>query len=261
MKNNINNTNTPVQLQAALIPVCKMVIRFGLHFSEFVRNLQRAYIHAAEEILTSANIEPNLQAIAIKTGMDRRTIAEHKKNINKPYADPMNKMDMLIVQLQLYCGKKESKLLSVKRLQTIIDAIYARHIRSNAIIRELLSNKIIKPINTNTYKLNLTLQQQLTDIRLMADDVDFTAKRLFQTYYKNMFEAQESDNLELLQKTSLSTKIAPSKHRKVIGLLSEELKQSEIKMKKIIAQHEANIPDGTYPELGITLFQFSSTKQ
>ena len=257
MTNSIKK-NQPIQLQAALIPVCKMVIRFGLHFNEFVRNLQKAYIHAAEDILEESNIDVNLQAVAIKTGMDRRTISEHKNNINKSFTNPLNKMDMVIVQLQLYNSGKNNKFIHLKDLQRIIDSIYAQHIRSKAIIKELLSNKILKEINDNTYKLNLTLQQQLADIRLMADEVDFTAKRLFQTYYKNMFE-NNNQGIKLLQNTCLSTKIPTSKHKTVSELLRRELKKSSKRMKKIITDHESNLPANSYPEIGVTQFQFNST--
>ncbi|MBL4773461.1 MAG: hypothetical protein JKX98_07630 [Alcanivoracaceae bacterium] len=250
----------PIQLQVALVPVCKMVIRFGLHFHEFVRNLQKAYIHAAEEILLKAHINPSLQAIAIKTGMDRRTISEHKNNEKKSFTNPMNKMDMLIVQLQIKSIKSINKNLSLIQLQTIIDSIYAQHIRSNAIIKELLSNKIIKQLDKSTYKLNLTLQQQLTQISLMADDVDYTAKRLFQTYYKNMFETRIKSNYELLQSTCCSTKIGPRHHNKVNELLREELINSEERVQKILTKFESNVPNDTYPELGITQFQFNSSK-
>jgi len=252
--------NQPIQLQAALIPVCKMVIRFGLHFNEFVRNLQKAYIHAAEDILEKSNIDVNLQAIAIKTGMDRRTISEHKNNIDKSFTNPLNKMDMVIMQLQLFSTDNNNKIINLDRLQKIIDAIYAQHIRSKAIIKELLSNKIIKEINEETFKLNLTLQQQLADIRNMADEVDFTAKRLFQTYYKNMFETNEQE-IKLLQKTCLSTKIPTSKHKLVSDLIKKELKKSSKKMKKIISEHESNLPENTYPEIGVTQFQFNSLSE
>jgi len=258
MDKNIKYKNYPIQLQAALIPVCKMVIRFGLHFNEFVRNLQKAYIHAAKEILKNSDNEINLQAIAIKTGMDRRTISEHENNSNKSLTNPLNKMDMVIVQLQISCKNNKNKIISLIKLQSIIDAIYAKHIRSKAIISELLSNKILIQINHNSYKLNLTLQQQLVDIRTMADEVDFTAKRLFQTYYKIMFENIEN-NRNLLQTTCISTKIASSKHKDVNKLLANELIKYEQRMLKIIKKHESNVPEHTYPEIGVTQFQFNSS--
>lgn len=248
----------PIQLQAALIPVCKMVIRFGLHFHEFVRNLQKAYIHAAEEILEQANLNTDLQAIAIKTGMDRRTISEHKNNINKSFTNPMNKMDMVIMQLQIFNEKKKVKSISLLSLQKIIDSIYAKHIRSNAIIKELLSNKIIIKSDDGNFNLNLTLQQQLEEISKMADEVDFTAMRLFQTYYKNMFH-NDGDSMKLLQNTCLSTKIPTSKHKEVSIILNKELKRSSKKMMEIIESYESNVSENTFPEIGVTQFQFNSS--
>jgi len=244
----------PIQLQVALVPVCKMVMRFGLHFSEFVRNMQKAYIHASIEILEEKKIKPTAQAIAIKTGMDRRTISEHINTTE--YSNPMNKMDMLIVQLQLYCSKNKKEQFIKIKLQAIIDSIYAGHIRANAIINELLSNSIIKEISKNTYKLNLTLQQQLVNIGMMAEDVDYTAKRLFQTYYKNMFAVDSEANL--LQITSVSTKIPPRYHNKVNKLLQDELMKSEHNIQKILTKYERNITENSYPEIGITQFQFNS---
>jgi hypothetical protein len=257
--NKINSKiNKPIQLQVALIPVCKMVIRFGLHFNEFIRNMQKAYIQAAEEILIQSDNKPTLQAIAIKTGMDRRTISEHKNNTLKHYSNPMNKMDMVIVQLQILNNKKGVKTLPLKQIKHVIDAIYAQHIRSNAIIKELITNQIIKKIDDNTFKLNLTLNQQTVDIRMMAEDVDFTAKRLFQTYYKNMFNNKCRQKNTLMQSTCLSSKIALRHHKKVNQLIKRELNISENKIKNIINKYESNIPENSYPEIGVTQFQFNS---
>ncbi len=250
--------NKPIQLQVALIPVCKMVIRFGLHFHEFIRNLQVAYIKAAEEILSESNRKPNFQSIAIKTGMDRRTISEYKNNDQVNYTNPLNKMDMLIIQLQIYCGKKTNGQLTIEQLQIIIDSIYAQHIRSGAIINELLSNNIIKKLEDNTYKINFTLQQQLSEISMMADEVDYTAKRLFQTYYRNMFYGNESNKNKLLQSSCLSSKIAPRHHNKVQLLVKKELEKSQSRIINLLQKHESNVVENTYPEIGISQFQFSS---
>jgi len=257
---NITNLkiNKPFQLQVALVPVCKMVIRFGLHFNEFIRNMQKAYIQAAEEILIQANSKPTLQAIAIKTGMDRRTISDHINMNEKAHSNPMNKMDMVIVQLQiLNCKTKFNKIPKVQ-IQKIIDSIYAQHIRSNAIIKELLTNQIIKKIDEKTYKLNLTLQQQNMEIRMMAEDVDFTAKRLFQTYYKNMFDNKGFRDNVLIQSTCLSSKIATRHHEKVNQLIKCELIKSEKKINIILSDYESNLPEKSYPEIGVTQFQFNS---
>lgn len=255
-----NKVQTPIQLQVALVPVCKMVIRFGLHFHEFTRNLQKAYIKAAEEILVESKVKPSLQAIAIKTGMDRRTISEHKNNNDKSYTNPLNKMDMIIVQLQRFNLNSKSQEIKLSHLKEIVNSIYAGHIRSGAIINELISNKFIKQIDANTYKLNLTLQQQLTQIAEMADEVDYTAKRLFQTYYKNMFKNKKSTEFKLLQSTCQSTRVAPRHHNLVNESLKNELIKAKNKINKIIEKHESNVPEGTYPELGLTQFQFNSEK-
>lgn len=258
MNKNKFKLNKPIQLQVALIPVCKMVIRFGLHFNEFIRNMQKAYIKAAEEILIQSNNPPTLQAIAIKTGMDRRTISEHKNNDSKHYSNPMNKMDMVIIQLQILSNHNHSKYLSLTLLQQVINTIYAQHIRANAIIKELINNQIIKKIDEKTFKLNLSLQKQTVKIRMMAEDVDFTAKRLFQTYYKNMFDNTNQEHT-LKQSTCLSTKIPTRHHSQVNKLIEDELIASEKNISCILAQFESNVVEKSYPEIGITQFQFNSS--
>ncbi len=248
----------PIQLQVALVPVCKMVLRFGLHFNEFTRNMQKAYIKAAQDILVDTDIEPNLQAIAIKTGMDRRTISEHINNINKSYSNPLNKMDMLIAQLQRHCTKTKSNKFTNNQLKAIIDSIYGGHIRSGAISKELISNNIIIQLENTLFKLNLTVQQQLEEISLMANEVDYTAKRLFQTYYKNMFKSSNNKNKSLLQSSRYSTKISPRHHDKVNKLIQNELRDSEERIQSILKQFESNLPEGTFPEIGASQFQFDS---
>jgi hypothetical protein len=244
----------PIQLQVALVPVCKIVIRLGVHFHEFVRNIQKAYIHAAEEILTEQSISPNHQAIAVKTGMDRRTISEHKNNIKKSYAEPLNKMDMIIVQLQLLCIKRENKTLTINELKRVIDSVYANHIRSIAVIRELLTNNIITEIKDDEFKLNTLLSQQLQSIEHHAEDVDHTAKRLFKTFYRNLFSHRE--NITQRLSSQVSTRIKPEKHKKVNQLIADEMKICEERIRNIIKANESLVPDDTFPEIGMSHFQF-----
>lgn len=256
----IKKLKKTIQLQVALVPVCKMVIRFGLHFNEFSRNMQKAYIKAAQEILEDTGIKPSLQAIAIKTGMDRRTVSEHVNNINKSYSNPLNKMDMLIAQLQRHCYKVQNNKFNQSQLKNIINSIYGKHIRSGAITKELISNDIISQQEKMLFKLNLTVQQQLEEISIMANEVDYTAKRLFQTYYKNMFKTQINKTNYLLQSSSYSTKISPRHHDKVNNLIKKELFKSEEKIKKILANYESDLPESTFPEIGASQFQFDSKK-
>lgn len=267
MYNNVHELNMskiskqqqkPIQLQVALVPVCKMVIRFGLHFNEFTRNIQKAYIKAAQEILIDTKIKPSLQAIAIKTGMDRRTISEHVNNIEKSYSNPLNKMDMLISQLQRHCFNTNNNKFTYIQLKNIIDSIYGRHIRSGAISKELLSNNIIIQLEGKIFKLNLTIQQQLEEIAVMANEVDFTAKRLFQTYYKNMFKSNKDKKNHLLQSSCYSTRISPRHHSRVNQLIKDELNASEKRIRNILEKHESNLPIGTFPEVGASQFQFDS---
>ena len=51
-----NNSRHLVQLQKALIPVSKLVIKFGLQCQEFKTKIQQAYIKAAEELLQEDGI-------------------------------------------------------------------------------------------------------------------------------------------------------------------------------------------------------------
>ena len=95
----MNRVTPQISLQKALIPVSKMVIQFGLHCHEFKHNIQMAYIQAATELLLESGIKPTNQAIAVKTGIDRRSIAEFKNQSNNTEKG-MNKMDLLLESLQ-----------------------------------------------------------------------------------------------------------------------------------------------------------------
>ncbi len=243
-----------VQLQKALIPVSKMVIKFGLQYHEFRANSQKAYIKAAEELLEEASIKPTNQAIAVKTGIDRRVIAEFNNNKNKS-KDVLNKMDMVIVALQY--AKAKRKQLTHSKLTTMIDKIYGNHIRAKAVITELISNQIISK-NGNNYEITDNLNQQLIQQAELAEEVDITTKRLFQTFYKKMFATGLKQNLN--QASIFSSKIPHSKHDKINQIIDKKMRHFQKEMTELIKQHETKVPEGTYANVGFSQFQFDSTE-
>ncbi len=243
-----------VQLQKALIPVSKMVIKFGLQYNEFRNNSQKAYIKAAEELLLEADIKPTNQAIAVKTGIDRRTIAEFK-NQTTDKQDALNKMDLVIIDLQK--AKTKSKQLSHASLTTLIDNIYGNHIRAKAVITELLSSEMLFK-EANYYLIAGSLSQQLEQQAALAEEVDITTKRLFQTFYKKMFATDQKQDLN--QASIFSSKIPHSKHNQVNQIIDKKLRQFQQEMAALIALHETNVPEGTYANVGFSQFQFDSTE-
>jgi len=243
-----------VQLQKALIPVSKMVIKFGLQYHEFRANSQKAYIKAAEELLENAQIKPTNQAIAVKTGIDRRTIAEFHSNQSES-KDVLNKMDLVIGALQR--TKINSKQLTHSHLSSLIDSIYGNHIRAKAVITELISNEII--IKTDKgYLIAQSLNQQLLHQAELAEEVDITTKRLFQTFYKKMFATDHKQNLN--QASIFSSKIPHSKHDDINQIIDKKMRQFQQEMSELIKQHETNVPKGTYANVGFSQFQFDSSE-
>lgn len=243
-----------VQLQKALIPVSKMVIKFGLQCQEFKANIQKAYIKAAEELLDEAKIKPTIQAIAIKTGIDRRVIAEFQHGQGHS-TDILNKMDLIISALQK--AKEKSKKLTHSNLTSMIDNIYGNHIRARAVITELISNQIIIK-QKNTYLITQTLSQQLIQQATLAEEVDITTKRLFQTFYKKMFATDMKQNLN--QASIFSSKIPHSKHDEINQIIDKKMRKFQKDMTVLIEQHETNVPEGTYANVGFSQFQFDSTE-
>ena len=244
-----------VQLQKALIPVSKMVIKFGLQCQEFKTNIQKAYIKAAVELLSESGIKATNQAIAVKTGIDRRAIAEFKQHQDNPN-EALNKMDLVIKALRQ--TKKKHAFLTHAQLTHIIDQIYANHIRAKAVITELISNQIIIK-NDNIYQIAESLNQQLLQQAELADEVDITTKRLFQTYYKKMFS---SDQTQFLNQASIfSSKIPNSQHANVNRIIDKKMRKFQMEMEATLKQHETNVPEGTYPNIGFSQFQFDSSEE
>ncbi len=240
-----------IQLQKALVPVSKMVIKFGLQCHEFKANIQTAYIQAAEELLKEEHVAVTNQAIAVKTGIDRRKVAEYQqqKSQNKK---SYNKMDLVIFALQK-CKSNGQLSLTGSQLSQIIDGIYGQHIRAKAVITELLNSQMVLAEN-NRYKITATLHQKLSMQAELADEVDVTTQRLFETFYKEMFGEAVS---ELNQKTIQSSRIPPRRQLLVQQLIHDQLIDFQNKMKHLLAEHEVNIAPGTYANIGFSQFQFN----
>lgn len=239
-----------VQLQKALIPVTKMVIKFGLQCHEFKDNIEIAYIQAAKELLLEENRDITSQAIAVKTGIDRRKVAEYRQTSGTKKG--FNKMDLVILALQK-CKAGGQKTLSSARLSQIIDSIYGQHIRAKAIITELIHAEMITP-EKSRYRITDALHQKLSLQAELADEVDVTTQRLFETFYKKMFG---EDGDLLTQQTVQSSQIPPRKQRQVQQQLNQELHTFLKKMEHILSENTANVPVGTYPNIGFSQFQFS----
>ena len=118
-------------------------------------------------------------------------------------------------------------------------------------------NQIIIKIDDKDYKINSLLSQKLITTKKYAEEVDLAAKRLFQTFYSNLFIKQELNSL--IYKTISSTKINPKKLSKVKQKISEEIKKTEMKLNKIIIENESDVKDHTYNEFGIAYFQFEDS--
>ncbi len=239
-----------IQLQKALIPVTKMVIKFGLQCHEFKDNIEIAYIQAAKEILKEENRSVTNQAIAVKTGIDRRKVAEYIQKVGNKKG--YNKMDLVVLALQK-CKAGGQKSLSSARLSQIIDSIYGQHIRAKAIITELIHAEMITP-DKSRYRITDALHQKLSLQAELADEVDVTTMRLFETFYKKMFG--ESGDF-LTQKTLQSSQIPPRKQAQVQQELKQQLMAFQETVEKIFKQHAANVPKGTYPKIGLSQFQFT----
>lgn len=248
----MNHTQTHlVQLQKALIPVTKMVIKFGLQCHEFKDNIEIAYIQAAKELLQEENRTVTNQAIAVKTGIDRRKVAEYNQTSGNKKG--FNKMDLVILALQK-CKAGGQKSLSSARLSQIIDSIYGQHIRAKAIITELIHAEMITPDNSR-YRITDALHQKLSVQAKLADEVDVTTQRLFETFYKKMF----GENGDLLsQQTVQSSQIPPRKQLQVQKSLNHQLIQFQQTMEQILNDNKANVPEGTYPNIGFSQFQFNN---
>lgn len=239
-----------IQLQKALVPVTKMVIKFGLQCHEFKDNIEIAYIQAAKELLREENRPITNQSIAVKTGIDRRKVAEYNQGSGPKKG--FNKMDLVILALQK-CKAGGQKTLSLARLSQIIDGIYGQHIRAKAIITELIYAKMITP-EQSRYRITDALHQKLSVQAELADEVDVTTQRLFETFYKKMF-GDEGDLLT--QKTLQSSRIPPRKQAQVQHQLKKQLSEFQQAVEAIFKDHAANVPEDTYPTIGLSQFQFS----
>ncbi|WP_154223169.1 hypothetical protein [Marinicella rhabdoformis] len=245
-----------ISLQKALVPVSKMVIQFGLHCHEFKQNIQLAYIQAAIELLNESGIKPTNQAIAVKTGIDRRAIAEFNK-ITKTPEKSMNKMDLVLEALQRLKNQGTTDLPASK-LNQLIDNIYGGHIRAKAVVTELLSKEVISKIN-NKFHINQALYQQLSTQKDLADEVDVTTKRLFDTFYQKMYSQNQAEHLNLA--SVYSGRIPDSKHDKINQIIEEKMLAFQKEMQLLIEEHETNVKAGSFANVGFAQFQFDSRKQ
>ncbi len=252
----INDPRRPVQLQKALIPVCKMVIKFGVHCNEFQKNIQRAFIQAAEELLEEDDIEVTSQAIAIRTGMDRRTIAEYRNDQHKYNRQPLNKMDVLLLALKRHSDRQQSLFFNASQLIEIIDNIHAGHVRAGAVITELIANGYIRKKSADQFKLNLALDEKLNEQRRLADEVDIITRRLFQTFDQMMFSHEGEDNL--VQQTIVSDQIPQNRQQAVMDELQALMARFNREASELLASHQTRVPSGTFRKIGCHQFQFIS---
>lgn len=251
MKNDTPN----IQLQKALVPVSKMVIQFGLHCHEFKNNIQKAYVQAAIELLEEAQIKPTIQAIAVKTGLDRRAVSDILKNLHSSEKS-MNKMDLLLDELQ---KKKEHSQnpISAATLNQIIDGIYGGHIRAKAVTRELIAQDVLRP-QGKQYLINKALQAYLIEQRELADEVDITTKRLFDTFYQKMYGQNQAEHLNLA--SVYSSQIPDSKHNELNEIIEGKMQQFQSEMESLIRTYETKVKAGSFANVGFAQFQFDSRK-
>lgn len=189
------------------------------------------------------------------TGLQRNQVSEALDD-DSP-VPVMDKESIILSDLWHHRDKDGLIPISGKQknsFQTIVSSHLKGRYPVSAIKRSLIKSGVIREdedhfvILSNYFKLNYDEERMIYQTGLIME-------RFVETMVHNMGTTGECINYQnTFKSTKIPTRNLPSFHRDLYAYSRDVMRNYE----EIFEKYEANVPNGRYPECGISIFEFNS---
>lgn len=230
----------------------KIILKYNAHYQEFFELFKIELIKESKK----QNPKYSMVELSSRIGIDRRYIKKYldtKDVVIKP-----SKIKLVLDKMKQICKEKGSDFLeknnSPESFESICNEVAPGSLTYNSIAKELIRQGNIVEQN-NTYKLvEWSFTPEANDLDQQFRILTIEMERLTDTVIYNS-ETLESKERQF-QRNIFSTQINPINFYHAKTKLDIILSDTLIKIDGVISQYEENVPVGTYPDFGSSVFVF-----
>ncbi len=217
----------------------------------FVKGFRKALM----DILIEENPRITAAELALRTGIDRRHVSEYLRTGDISTWNKKNKLPLILADLKKLSDRHYPDRMIPKKGKNSFSTICIKHANGsftpNIILRELTRLGHTIPHGKTTVELISwdygpsdqqieDLQEQATHMNRLAQTVGLSQKNRDNAYVE----------------TVASSKIPPLTLEKLEKDIKNTLKKANSQVENLLRKHEVEVPEGTFPEYGATVFKF-----
>jgi hypothetical protein len=232
----------------------RLIIEYSTEQKEFTKGLRYSLAHTARRLYPDKSISQ----LAHMTGLHRNQIDDA---LQDAYPVPVMDKESIILG-ELWRNRNKHNCISMhSKTSPSFQSIATEHLNGRYSINSVLES-LIKSGAVEKHRDDLLILSNKfifnQNEELIINEIAVTFNRLIDTVLHNI----DSNNDHLYyQYTYKSTKIPPSKrsdaNEEIFGHLQKIAMQG---VQEIIDKYEADVPNGHYPEFGVSMFNFDLKK-
>lgn len=244
------NDNVQMDLQELYKALGLLLCTTPISFKEFCKNLK------VQTVQTARNLNPNAKNIELSniTGIDRNLIS----NLLEEKIIYQEKSKLMILLSDLWTNKNKNSQVTWKQFYEMAIKTLSTSLSPTSALKLLKDSNSVSQSNTDeSITINTNRLTVSRDILISTGVFSLSIHRHIHTSLLNILSSEG-----LFQQDLRSSQIPPSKqtmcHEELYELLDRIIWPMVL---KILKKYEAEVPSGTYPDCGLSAFEFFSNKK
>ncbi|HHL32708.1 MAG TPA: hypothetical protein ENJ41_08980 [Oceanospirillales bacterium] len=231
----------------------RLIIEYSTEQKEFTKGLRYSLAHTARKLYPHKSVSE----LAHMTGLHRNQIDDA---LQEKHPVPVMDKESIILG-ELWRKRDQHNCIPMhSKTRPSFQSIASEHLNGRysigSVLESLLKSGAVEKHNEDLHILsNKFIFNQNEE--LVINEIAVTFNRLIDTIFHNV----DSNNDLHYQYTYKSTKIPPSKRDAASEEIFKHLQKIAMQgVQEIIDKYEADVPNGQYPEFGVSMFNFDLKK-
>ncbi|GEM_PF-2956628 len=232
----------------------KIASRLDQPNHRFVKNFRKALM----DILIEEDPRITAAELALRTGIDRRHASEYLRTGDITTWKKHNKLPLILEDLKKLSDRKYPDRMIPKKGKNSFTTVCIEHANGS-----FTPNIILKELT----RLGHTIPHGKTTVELVSWEYGSSDKQIAElqeqaTHMNRLAQAvnlsQDGSDENAYVSSVATTKIPPLTLEKVEKDIKNTLKKASNQVENLLKKHEVEVPEGTFPEYGATVFKFNA---
>ena len=235
--------------------ISRLIIEFSTEQKNFTKNLRFSLAHTARKIHPKKTVTD----LAHMTGLLRSQVDEA---LDGDFPIPVMDVESLILN-DLWKIRDKNNLVPINdNSDNCTKAIALKQLKgkysASTVIDSLIDSGSVKKEGESLVILSNSFSTNKGEMRVL-NLMGLVINRFIGTIIYNRNASDQDDRL--YQRSYKSTRVPPNSHSQMHKELHPTLQNlCMIELRKIIEKYEINVPEDTYPECGVSMFEFNKNK-